>query len=334
MVSVKPFETVDLITITDGEISAEFIPFGAAVRSIIVPDKNGNPVDICLGYDDLEQYKNLDACFGGTIGRCANRIGGASFAIDGVHYNVTANEGANQLHGGIEGFHKKLWDYKIGENSVTFMLDSSDGDEGFPGNLHAEVTYTVKDSTLFIDYSAVSDKDTVVNLTNHAYFNLGGHNSGSIGNHRLTVRAESYTPAGEGNIPTGETAAVEGTPLDLRSGALIADRLGHPFLEGSRGFDHNFVLDKTESAAAELFCPETGIGLEMFTDLEGMQLYSAGFLTERIGKDGAVYNRDHAICLETQHFPDAVNHPNFPSPIVRAGEKWQSRTSYRFFTVK
>ena len=197
MVSVKPFGEVDLITITDGEISAEFIPFGAAVRSIWVPNKNGDSVDVCLGYDSLEQYKELDACFGGTIGRCANRIGGASFEIGGRRFDVTANEGANQLHGGIEGFHKKLWDYKIGENSVTFMLDSPDGDEGFPGNLHVEVTYTVKDNTLFIDYSAVSDKDTVVNLTNHAYFNLGGHNSGSIGNHRLIVRAESYTPAGE-----------------------------------------------------------------------------------------------------------------------------------------
>jgi aldose 1-epimerase len=206
MVSVKPFGKCDLISVSDENITVEFLPFGAAVRSITVPDKNGEPVDICLGYDSSEQYKTLDACFGGTIGRCANRIGGASFEIDGIRYNVTANEGANQLHGGIEGFHKKQWDYCLGENSVTFTLDSPDGDEGFPGNLHTEVTYTVKDSTLFIDYSAVSDKDTVVNLTNHAYFNLGGHNSGHIGSHRLTVRASSYTPSGDGNVPTGEIA--------------------------------------------------------------------------------------------------------------------------------
>ena len=334
MVSVKPFDKGELIAISDENITVEFIPFGAAVRSIIVPDKNGVMTDICLGYDSLEQYKELDACFGGTIGRCANRIGGASFEIDGKRYNVTANEGANQLHGGIIGFHKKLWDYRLGENSVTFMFDSPDGDEGFPGNLHTEVTYTVKNSTLFIDYLAVSDKDTVVNLTNHAYFNLGGHNSGHIGNHRLTVRASNYTPSGDGNVPTGEIAAVENTPLDLREGALLSERFGHPFLESSRGFDHNFVLDKTDLPAAELFCSESGIGMEMRTDIEGMQLYSAGFLTERIGKDKAVYQETHAICLETQHFPDAVNHKNFPSPVVRAGEKWQSRTSYKFFTVK
>ena len=330
-IQVRPFGAgVDLITLSDGPVSVELLSYGAAVRSIWVPDRDGNPTDVCLGYETLEEYQQQDACFGGTIGRCANRIGNAVFAIDGKEYRLTANEGANQLHGGVEGFHKKLWDYSCGENCVTFRLDSPDGDEGFPGNLHAEVTYTLEGGRLTIDYRAVTDRDTVVNLTNHAYFNLAGQDGGVIDDHVLRVRAACYTPSGAGNIPTGEIVSVEGTPLDLRGGAVLGDRLNDPFLRESRGFDHNYVLDGGE-AAAELYCPRTGIAMEMSTTLEGMQLYSAGFLTERKGKSGAVYGQSHAVCLETQHFPDAVNHGNFPTPVLRAGEEFRETTGYRFF---
>ena len=336
MYRVKPFgamngQDVPVILLADGTgAEAEFLPFGAAVRAVRVPDRDGKIVDVCLGYDDLDSYRRLDACFGGTIGRCANRIGGARFTIDGTEYKVTANEGKNCLHGGGEGFHKKLWRYACGENRVTFCLDSPDGEEGFPGTLHAEVTYTLENGTLAIDYRAASDRATVVNLTNHTYFNLAGHGGGRVDDHTLTVLADRYTPGDGGNVPTGVLASVEGTPLDLRAGARLGDRLQDPFLARSRGFDHNLVLDGADPAA-RLFCPRTGIGLEMATDLEGVQVYTAGWLSPRRGKEGAAYGPGHAVCLETQHFPDAVNHPEFPSPVLRPGQVFQSRTAYRFF---
>ena len=321
---------IPLLTLTDGTVSVELIPFGAAIRSIRVPDRNGIPTDICLGYDTVEQYRDLDGCLGGTIGRCANRIGGASFAIDGTVFRVTANEGKNTLHGGAVGFHKKLWTCARGENSVTFTLISPDGEEGFPGNLHTEVTYTLENSTLAIDYRAVSDADTVVNLTNHAYFNLGGHDGGPVADHVLTIHADSYTPSGAGNVPTGEILPVDGTPLDLRGGAVLGERLDSDFLANTRGYDHNFVLAGS-GPQATLWCPRTGIGLELTTTLPGMQLYTAGFLSERTGKNGALYGPRQAICLEPQFFPDAVHHKSFPSPILRAGTTYRQRILYRFF---
>ena len=229
------------------------------------------------------------------------------------------------------GFHKKLWDYAVGEDSVTFFLDSPDGEEGFPGNLHAEVSYTLRDGTLDIDYRALCDRDTVVNLSNHTYFNLAGHTARSVADHRVILRAGRYTPSGAGNVPTGEIASVEGTPLDLRQEALLAERLEHPALAGTRGYDHNFVLDGGGEPAAEVYCPATGIALEVNTTLEGMQFYTAGFLTDRTGKGGTQYGRACGLCLETQHFPDAVNHPEFPTPVLRAGEEYRESTSWRFF---
>ena len=324
-------QPVALLTITDGAMEVELISFGAAVRSIRVPDRNGNSVDVCLGYDTPAEYRDQGGCLGGCLGRCANRIGGAKFTLNGVTYPLFANEGANTLHGGKVGFHKKLWAYTCGENSVTFTLDSPDGEEGFPGNLHVEVTYTLGDGALTIDYRAVTDRDTVVNMTNHTYFNLAGHDGGRVDDHVLTIRASRYTPAGSGNIPTGEIASVEGTPLDLRHSAVLGDRLGDPFLAAGGGYDQNFVLDGGEGPAAELYCPRTGIAMEMTTTLEGTQLYTAGHLSNRPGKGGAVYDIAHAVCLETQHFPDAVNHANFPSPILRAGQEFHETTSYRFF---
>ena len=324
-------QPVALLTITDGAMEAELISFGAAVRSIRVPDRNGNTVDVCLGYDTPAEYRDQGGCLGACLGRCANRIGGAKFTLNGVTYPLFANEGANTLHGGKVGFHKKLWAYTCGENSVTFIMDSPDGEEGFPGNLHAEVTYTLGNGALTIDYRAVTDRDTVVNMTNHTYFNLAGHDGGRVDDHVLTIRASRYTPAGSGNIPTGEIASVEGTPLDLRGGAVLGDRLGDPFLAAGGGYDQNFVLDGGEGPAAELYCPRTGIAMEMTTTLEGTQLYTAGHLSNRPGKGGAIYDIAHAACLETQHFPDAVNHPEFPSPILRAGQEFHETTSYRFF---
>ena len=335
MVEQTPFgqlqgRDLPYLTLSNDRLSADLIPFGATLRALRVPDRSGGVTDVCLGYDDLESYRTLDACLGGTIGRCANRIGGARFTLDGREYRLTANEGENQLHGGRVGFHQKLWQFRCGEHSVTFLLDSPDGEEGFPGNLHAEVTYRLEDTALVIDYQAVCDQPTVVNLTNHAYFNLAGHDGGPVSDHVLTLNADSYTPAGEGNIPTGVLAPVAGAALDLRSGAPLGERLDDPMLQGSRGFDHNYVLRQNGGPAASLLCPRTGISMEVETSLEGMQVYTAGFLSQRRGKGGAVYGPRHAVCLETQHFPDAVNQAAFPSPVLRPGQVYRHKTVYRF----
>lgn len=322
---------VPCIELSDGEYAVELLPYGAAVRAIYVPDRNGDRRDICLGYDRLEEYRDRDACFGGTIGRCANRIGGARFTIDGREYRVTANEGENCLHGGNEGFHRRLWDFVCTEDAVTFSYTSPDGEEGFPGTVHAEVTYRLTGGELSIEYRARTDRSTVVNLTNHAYFNLGGHDSGRVDGHMLTVRASRYTPTDSANVPTGTLAAVEGTALELRKPVELGRRLRDAAFNGGRGYDHNYALDGGEEAA-ELWCPATGIGLTMSTTMEGMQLYTAGWLTERGGKGGAVYGAFHGVCLETQHFPNAVNCPSFPSPLLRAGETLYQRTAFRFFT--
>lgn len=336
MAARTPFGTLEgrpisLVTLSDGAMSVELLPYGAAIRSIRVPDRDGKIVDVCLGYDTADEYARHDACLGGTIGRCANRIGGAEFTIDGVTYPLTANEGKNQLHGGLVGFHKKWWSDTIEGNRAVFTLDSPDGEEGYPGNLHVEVTYTLSGGVLTVDFSARSDRDTVVNLTNHAYFNLAGHDAGRVDDHRLTVRADTYTPAGSDNVPTGVIAPVEGTPLDLRHGAWVGETADDPFFAATRGFDHNLVLTGG-GEAAELWCPRTGIGMALSTTLPGVQVYSAGFLTERSGKGGAVYGQRHAVCLEPQFFPDAVHHKNFPSPILRAGQEYRQTISYRFFT--
>lgn len=336
MVTQEVFGCLDgrelpLLTLREGPVSVELIPLGAAVRAVRVPDRAGRTLDVCLGYDTPAEYRDQDAALGGTLGRCANRIGGARFTLGGEVYRVTANEGANTLHGGAEGFHQKLWDCAAGEDAVTFSLDSPDGDEGFPGNLHAEVTYTLRGGVLTMAYRASCDRDTVVNLSNHTYFNLAGHDAGSVAGHRVTLGAGRYTPCGAGNVPTGEIAPVDGTPLDLRQGVLLEERLGDPFLEVTHGYDHNFVLDGGELAAAEVYCPATGVALEVCTTLEGMQFYTSGFLTDRRGKGGARYGRAGGLCLETQRFPDAVNHPGFPSPVLRAGETYRETTSWRFF---
>lgn len=327
-------QEVPVVKLYHDNIEVELLPFGAAIRSLRVRDRNGNWVDVCLGYDELGAYQRQDGCLGGTIGRYANRIGGAAFTLNGETIQVTANEGANCLHGGTVGFHKKLWRIAARtDDFVTFAYVSPDREEGFPGNLSVRVTYALLEDGLAIDYEAVTDQDTIVNLTNHAYFNLAGQNGGVVTDHELMVRAEAYTPSGADNVPTGRIASVDGTPLDLRRPAVLGDMLRHPFLYETRGYDHNFILDKGGDApAAVLYCPRTGIGLELRTDMEGMQLYTAGFLTERSGKDGAVYGPAHAVCLETQHFPDAINKPGFPSPILRPGEVYKSLTSWKFFT--
>lgn len=335
MVEKLPFGSSFLCRITDGPCSVDIIPYGAAVQSLRVPDRQGNVVDVALGYDTPEEYASQDACLGAVIGRYANRISNAAFSFNGKVISLFANEGMNTLHGGENGFHQRLWQLSFEPNghTVTCKLHSQDGDQGFPGNLDVEVRYTLENAALTIQYTARCDQDTALNLTNHTYFNLAGHSAGTVHDHLISVAAERYTPADSGNIPTGELRDVSGTPWDLRQPTLLGPRLAAPELASSRGFDQNFVLDGSGPAATVL-CPATGIQMTMETDREGVQLYTAGWLTQRPGKGGAVYGPSQGLCLETQHFPDAVNKVNFPSPFLKAGELFESVTVFRFSTQK
>lgn len=316
-----------MFRITDGACVAEILSYGAALRSLWVPDRDGRAVDVVLGYDAPEDYRSHGDFLGATIGRYGNRIAGAKFILNGTEYSLFPNEGKNTLHGGKEGFDKKEWTLSAqGENSVLCVLDSPDGEEGFPGSLHVEVTYTLKDRALSIDYQARSDKDTVLNLTNHSYFNLAGE--GTVNDHVITLLASRFTPVDAALIPTGELRDVTKTALDLRRPTVLGERFPLPELAATNGFDHNFVLDTPHFSTVT--CPRTGIIMTVSTDLEGVQLYTAGALAPRTGKGGAAYGVHSGLCLETQHFPDAVNQPAFPSPILREGEAFHSVTTYAF----
>lgn len=310
---------IPLFTLSKGDLAVELIPLGAAIRAIRVPDRKGALVDICLGYDTPEAYASLDGCLGGTVGRYANRIAGASLPIGDTLFPLTANEGKNTLHGGEPGFHQVLWDSSAGEDQVTFSRLSPDGENGFPGNLKVEVAYTLTEDALTVSYRAVSDADTAVSLTNHAYFNLAGQGSGPMDGHTLTLLASRYTPFGPGNLPTGEILTVDGTPLDLRAPTVLAGQV----------FDHNLIPDATPFA--KLQSPATGIGVEFSSTLPGVQLYTADFLSPRQGKGGVTYGPRHGICLEPQFFPDSPHFDRFPSPLLKAGEEYHHRISYRFF---
>ena len=320
---------MEKIMIRDGAFRAEILPYGATLHALYVPDGFGGVRDVVLGYDSVEEYRRHDGYLGATVGRNANRIAGAEFVLGGEVWHLSANEGANQLHSGFSGLHQKVWSYEqTAENAVTLRTVSPHGEDGFPGTLHLSVTYTLAEGALSIDYAAVCDRDTVVNLTNHAYFNLAGHEGGAVEDHVLTVHADSCTPCGAGTIPTGEVRAVDGTALDLRGGVTLGERLGAAELAEYHGYDHNFVLRGTD--AARLYCPRSGIAMTVETTLPGLQVYTAGFLTERQGKGGAAYGRHHGVCLETQFWPDAMHHRNFPSSVLRAGEVYRHKTVYRF----
>ena len=322
---------MEKIVIRQGLFEAHILPYGATLRSLWVPDKAGKPLDVVLGYHSWEEYQQNDGYLGATVGRHANRIAGAQFTLDGATYTLTANEGLNQLHSGPSGLHQKVWNWEqTAENQVVLRTVSPDGEDGYPGTLEVVVTYTLSDGALIIDYEAVCDRDTICNLTNHAYFNLAGQGSGSVAGHELRVNADHYTPCGAGTIPTGEVQAVDGSVMDLRQGAVLGERLDTAELAEYGGYDHNFCLNG--NSAARLFCPESGICMGAETTLPGLQVYTAGFLTDRQGKDGAIYGKNHGVCLETQFWPDAVHHENFPSPVLRAGEVYRHKTVYRFTT--
>lgn len=328
---------VDLITLMQGNLSCELITYGGAVRSLIVPDCDGHPTDVVLGLDTLEDYRSQDKYLGAIVGRYANRIADASFCLNGKEYPLAANNGPNHLHGGLEGFNSQVWTVESKEaNRVVLSRISPDGEEGYPGTLSVQVTYTLTDDSLEIDYQARCDQDTICNLTNHSYFNLAGHNSGLINEQYVQINAASYTPTFPGSIPTGQIMPVDGTPMDLRQACRIGDHVDDDFpqLIMAGGYDHNWVIDGpfgTLRPAAAAWCEETGITMEVLTTMPGVQFYTANFLEGcPDGKDGAPYGNRSAFCLETQYYPDSPHHENFPSPILRAGEIYRHKTIYRF----
>jgi len=300
--------------------------YGGAVTSLKTPDREGKFGEIVLSYDTLDDYVRNPRYMGALIGRHANRIARGRFSLNGVEYQLPCNNGANHLHGGPKGFDTRLWHVRENGNILHLWYVSKDGEEGYPGNLNASVDYTLLDNELQIDYYATTDRDTIVNLTNHSYFNLRG--AGTILDHELTLNADSFTPVSEDLIPTGEIKAVEGTPMDFRKPKAIGTDIQNV------SYDHNFVLnnwDRSLRFAARLYDPVSGRVLEILTTEPGMQFYSGNFLDgSLIGKNGVAYEKYAGLCLEPQHFPDAPNHPNFPSTLLRPGEEYRHTSVYRF----
>lgn len=314
----------------DQGLQAEILDYGVIIRSIIVPDKNRQPVDVVLGYDTLSEYIADDCYLGATIGRCANRIKNARFQLNGNTYELFANNGANHLHGGKYGFNKHIWDSCQNENCVVFSRVSPDGEEGYPGNLMIRVAIGWEHNTLRIQYEAQTDRDTVVNFTNHSYFNLNGAGIGNINQHLLEVKADRYTLNGPDGAPTGEIVPVENSAMDFRTPKPIgqAAENNEPCVQFFHGYDSNFIISGHPIATA--VGDRTGITLIADTDQPGVQLYTANALTDRKGKSGLDYGFRSAFCLETQHFPDSIHHPDWPSCILRAGETFRSFTTYTF----
>jgi aldose 1-epimerase len=325
---------VDIFTLTDGRgLKARLMTYGATLVSLDVPDRNGKPGDIVLGYDSLDGYVKNNPYFGSTVGRYGNRIAKGRFTLDGVAYKLATNNGENHLHGGIKGYDKVVWKAEPvrgdGEVGVKFSYLSPDGEEGYPGNLNITVTYLVNGrNELKIGYEATTDKATPVNLTNHSYFNLAGE--GDVLGHELMINADAYTPVDAELIPTGEIRPLKDTPFDFTAPHTIGERIAQ--VEG--GYDHNFVLrggGGTLNLAARIIEPESGRVMEIRTTEPGLQFYSGNFLDGTIsGKGGRTYQKHAGFCLETQHFPDSPNRPNFPSTILRPGQVYESQTVYKF----
>ena len=328
---------VEELILRDGEMSCHIITYGGAIRSLLVPDRDGNPVDVALGFDTLEDYCVQDKYIGALIGRFGNRIGGAKFPLNGKEYPVAANDGVNHLHGGLVGFDKQVWSVDSqSANQVVLSLVSPDGQEGYPGTLKVTVTYTLASGALSISYRATSDQDTLCNLTNHCYFNLAGHASGPVGAQTVQLLAARYTPTDSGSIPTGELADVAGTPMDLRTPTPMGDHWDDDFeqLTLAGGYDHNWVLDGEAGVlrtVARASAPATGITMEVDTTCPGIQFYSGNYLMGcPAGKGGAPYDKRWGFCLETQIFPDAPHHPNCPPALLPAGDTYAQETVYRY----
>ena len=315
--------------------------FGATLVSVLFADKDGVMKDMVLGYDDAASYEKGTSCFGATIGRNGNRIKDARFTIDGKEWVIEANENNNSLHSGKNGFNHLMWEMKeSGDNYVTFYHYSPQEEQGFPGNMHVTVTYTLDDEdTVHITYHAKADADTVMNFTNHSYFNLAGHDSGVMLDQKLQLFADAYTPDEDSHsIPTGEIAPVAGTPMDFTTMKPIGQDINADFeqLHFTGGYDHNYVLsDKpgTMRQMAKAECDASGIAMDAYTECCGVQLYAGNFIGIQTGKGGVTYGDRHGFCLESQFYPNAVNEKNFPSPVVPANTEYHSETKYHFYHI-
>lgn len=329
-------KNVDIYTIKDGSIEARIITYGGIIQSLQVPDKSGKAADVVLGFDKLDDYVNGNkAFFGAIIGRYGNRIAGGKFSLDGKTYQIPLNDGPNALHGGPKGFDKVVWEGKEIPHGVQLTYVSPDSDMGFPGKLTTVVRYTLVGKELKVDYSATTDKDTVVNLTNHSYFNLAGAGNGDILKNEVKINANRYTPVDATLIPTGELAPVEGTPFDFRKATAVGARIDsdNDQIKKGHGYDHNWVLNSSGKVAevAEVYEPSSGRVLEVLSDQPGVQFYTGNFLDGSItGKGGKVYGHRSGLCLETQHFPDSPNHPKFPTTELKPGQKYHTVTVFRF----
>lgn len=337
--STSKKEEAVLYTLTnENGMSSSITNYGAALVKLNVPDKEGKLRDVVLGYDDVTGYEKGGGSFGAPVGRNANRIGGAVITIQDKTYELEKNDNGNNLHSGTNYYNKRIWN--VGEKTdskIEFVLHSPDGDQGYPGTLDMHVTYELtEDNELRLIYDAVPDQDTIINMTNHSYFNLDGHDSGNVLKELVTLDADYFTRADAQSIPTGELADVTGTPMDFRMPRALGEAIDADYeaVRLGKGYDHNWVLknngkfDKVAQAVSE----KSGIVMEVWTDLPGMQMYTANFLDNEHGKNGAVYGIRDAVCFETQYFPDAVHHENFASPICKKGMPYHTVTSYKFET--
>ena len=336
--TTKDGKEITLFSITNSKgMCAEVINYGAILVNLKVPNKSGEAVDVVLGFDTLEQYYVNPSFFGATIGPNANRIGGASYEIDGVRYNLDVNDGPNNLHTHIDlGYHKVVWDAEVVDNGVTFKYQDTDGNLGFPGNRTFAVTYSLDDENkLTLHYEGQSDAKTLMNFTNHTYFNLKGHNGGTITDHVLMLNASKYTPVVKGAIPTGELADVKGTVMDFVNPTEIGKRIDDNFeqLGLTGGYDHNWVVDDWNGQLkhiATLTAPGSDFVLKTYSDLPGVQFYAGNAIVTQAGKDGATYSKRTGMCLETQFFPDTANKPSFPSAVYGPDRPYETTTVYEF----
>ena len=326
-------ETVSLYTISGGGLTATVTDYGATLVSLLVPDARGKLDDVVLGFDDPNAYTASTCYLGAIVGRSANRIQNAAFTLNGKTYQLPQNENGNNLHSGPDCYHLRMW--KVEQhtaNSITLCLDSPHGDQGFPGNARIWVTYSLShDSGLHIVYDAVSDRDTVFNLTNHSYFNLAGHDkTNKAMDQKLTLPGRFFNPADSESIPTGELRDVAGTPMDFRTPKAIGRDIGQDYdaLKLQGGYDHNWEVFCNPCAILE--DPHSGRTMSVYTDCPGVQFYAGNYLKNEVGKNGAVYCKRSGICLETQYYPNSVNHPEWPQPITKAGKKYHSETVYKF----
>ena len=332
-------QAIELYVLKNGNLTVKVMTFGAIITEIDAPDRAGKTANVVLGFDDLKGYLAGHPYFGAVAGRVANRVAKGKFSLEGKEYNLAINNGPNSLHGGIKGFDKAVWKAEELTSSdgpsVRFSYTSPDGEEGYPGNLATTVTYTVtKNGELRIDYKATTDKTTIVNLTQHSYFNLAGPASGNILDHELTLAADHYTPGDATMIPTGSIEPVKGTPLDFTNATPIGKRFSE-IKADPVGYDHNFVIrnggGKAPVFTAKVRDPKSGRIMEVFTTEPGVQFYTGNFLDGSLtGKEGVVYNKQQGFCLETQHYPDSIHHPNFPSTVLEPGKSYTQTTIFKF----